>query len=98
MGDIVVNSRAVAHFKFLRLDKFEARNRPRLHILHVSKHFKNDKTTNANIVNRVLDWLLSFPRDKSIGIKSSICFRFGFISKAGDLQPENIKQRHNSGI
>lgn len=33
MGEIVVNSRAVARFKFLRFDKFEARNRPHLHIL-----------------------------------------------------------------
>lgn len=28
MGEIVVNSRAVARFNFLRFDKFEARNRP----------------------------------------------------------------------
>jgi hypothetical protein len=33
MGEIVVNSRSVARFKFLRFDKFEARNRPHLHIL-----------------------------------------------------------------
>lgn len=33
MGEIVVNSRAVARFNFLRFDKFEARNRPHLHIL-----------------------------------------------------------------
>ena len=33
MGDIVVNSRAVARFKFSRFDKFEARNRPHLQIL-----------------------------------------------------------------
>ena len=38
MGEIVVNSRAVARFKFLRFDKFEARNRPHLHILNVSVH------------------------------------------------------------
>ena len=35
MGEIVVNSRAVARFKFSRFDKFEARNRPHLHILPV---------------------------------------------------------------
>jgi hypothetical protein len=35
MGEIVVNSRAVARFKFSRFDKFEARNRPHLHILNV---------------------------------------------------------------
>ncbi len=33
MGYIVVNSRAVARFKFLQFDKFVARNRPHLHIL-----------------------------------------------------------------
>ena len=33
MGEIVVNSSAVARFKFSRFDKFEARNRPHLHIL-----------------------------------------------------------------
>ena len=33
MGEMVVNSRAVARFKFSRFDKFEARNRPHLHIL-----------------------------------------------------------------
>lgn len=33
MGEIVVNSRAVARFKFSRVDKFEVRNRPHLHIL-----------------------------------------------------------------
>ncbi len=33
MGEIVVNSRAVARFKILRFDKFEARIRPHLHIL-----------------------------------------------------------------
>lgn len=33
MGEVVVNSRAVARFNFLRFDKFEARNRPHLHIL-----------------------------------------------------------------
>ncbi len=33
MGEIVVNSRDVARFKFSRFDKIEARNRPHLHIL-----------------------------------------------------------------
>jgi hypothetical protein len=33
MDEIVVNSMVVARFKFLRFDKFEARNRPHLHIL-----------------------------------------------------------------
>lgn len=33
MGEIVVISKAVARFKLLRFDKFEARNRPHLHIL-----------------------------------------------------------------
>jgi len=33
MGETVVNSRAVARFNFSRFDKFEARNRPHLHIL-----------------------------------------------------------------
>jgi hypothetical protein len=33
MGEIVVNSRAVARFNLSRFDKFEARNRPHLHIL-----------------------------------------------------------------
>ncbi len=33
MGEIVLNSRTVARFKFSRFDKFEARNRPHLHIL-----------------------------------------------------------------
>lgn len=33
MGEMVVNSRALARFKFSRFDKFEARNRPHLHIL-----------------------------------------------------------------
>jgi len=33
IGLPVVNSRAVARFNFLRVDKFEARNRPYLHIL-----------------------------------------------------------------
>ena len=33
MGEIVVKSRAVARFRFSRFDKFEARNRPHLHIL-----------------------------------------------------------------
>jgi len=33
MGEIVVNSRAVARFKLSRFDRFEARNRPHLHIL-----------------------------------------------------------------
>ena len=33
MGEKVVNSRVVARFKFSRFDKFEARNRPHLHIL-----------------------------------------------------------------
>ena len=33
MGEIAVNSRVVARFKFSRSDKFEARNRPHLHIL-----------------------------------------------------------------
>jgi len=33
MGEMAVNSRAVARFKFSRLDKFETRNRPHLHIL-----------------------------------------------------------------
>lgn len=33
MGEIVVYSRAVTRFTFSRLDKFEARNRPHLHIL-----------------------------------------------------------------
>lgn len=33
MGEIVVNSMVVARFKFLQFDKFEARNRPHLHIL-----------------------------------------------------------------
>ncbi len=32
MGDIVVNLRAVARFKLTQVDKFEARNRPHLHI------------------------------------------------------------------
>ena len=33
MGEIVVNSRVVVRFKFSQFDKFEARNRPHLHIL-----------------------------------------------------------------
>jgi len=33
IGVIVVNLRAVARFKLSRLDEFEARNRPHLHIL-----------------------------------------------------------------
>ena len=33
MGEIVVNSTVVTRFKFSRFDKFEARNRPHLHIL-----------------------------------------------------------------
>jgi hypothetical protein len=32
MGEKVVNSRAVARFKFSRVDKFEALNRPHLHL------------------------------------------------------------------
>ncbi len=32
MGEILVSSRAVDRFKFSRFDKFEARNRPHLHI------------------------------------------------------------------
>ncbi len=35
MGEIVVNSRGAARLKFSRVDKFEARNRPHLHILAV---------------------------------------------------------------
>ena len=33
MSEIVVKSRVVARINFLRFDKFEARNRPHLHIL-----------------------------------------------------------------
>lgn len=33
MGETIVNSRAVARFKFLRFGKFDARNRPYFHIL-----------------------------------------------------------------
>jgi hypothetical protein len=33
MGDIVVNSKVVARFNLSQFDKFEARNRPHLHIL-----------------------------------------------------------------
>jgi hypothetical protein len=33
MGEIVLNSRAVARFKLSRFETFEARNRPHLHIL-----------------------------------------------------------------
>ena len=32
MGEIVVNSRAVARLKLSRFDRLEARNRPHLHI------------------------------------------------------------------
>ena len=35
MGEIVVNPRSVIRFKLYQFDKFEARNRPRLHILNV---------------------------------------------------------------
>lgn len=33
MGEIVVNSRVLARFKLSQFDRFEARNRPHLHIL-----------------------------------------------------------------
>jgi hypothetical protein len=33
MGEMVVNSRVIAHLKFSQVDKFEARNRQHLHIL-----------------------------------------------------------------
>ena len=51
MGEIVVNSRAVARFKFSRFDKFEARNRPHLHILPVGGNAK--KTTNIEIITEI---------------------------------------------
>jgi hypothetical protein len=35
MSEIVINSRAVARFKFSHFDKFEAHNRTPLHILNV---------------------------------------------------------------
>ena len=43
MGEIAVNSRVVARFKFSRFDKFEARNRPHLHIL--IRYLQAKKTT-----------------------------------------------------
>lgn len=33
MGEVVVNSTVVVRFKLSRFDRFEARNRPHLHIL-----------------------------------------------------------------
>jgi len=41
IGEIVVNSRAVARYKFLWFDKFEARNRSHLHILVRCSAFKD---------------------------------------------------------
>lgn len=47
MGEIVVNSTVVTRFKFSRFDKFEARNRPHLHILVRCASFViNSKQTN----------------------------------------------------
>ena len=45
MGEIVVNSRIVARFKFLRVDKFEARNRPHLHIPIRCRKYNNKHLT-----------------------------------------------------
>ena len=36
MGEVVVNSTVVVRFKLSRFDRFEARNRPHLHILAAS--------------------------------------------------------------
>ena len=43
MGKFVVNSTVVARFKFLRFDKFEARNHPHLHILVRCGSFWKDR-------------------------------------------------------
>ncbi len=55
MGDIVLNSRAIARFKLSRFDKFEVRNRPHLHIastvrLH-SKTPEHRRKIQKNVVN-----------------------------------------------
>jgi hypothetical protein len=41
MGEKAVISRTLARLKFLWFDKFEARNRPHLHILLRYAQFKN---------------------------------------------------------
>ncbi len=52
MGEIVVDSRAVARLKFLRFDNFEARNRPHLHILIVACNAKNNTSLDEFRTNK----------------------------------------------